>query len=816
MRPGSYELDATTFDAGLVNSEAIRVALARSDLFCIFLSKASIKSSYVDSETMLGVEFLARGSISRFLAICLDDDAFASASENVKFFNIVRKSMSPESAARLVQGQLISASSKNQSFLHPFLGREEELRRLVDQVSDHRRPSIKSLYISGNADTGRRSLTTKFYENHFPHVGRIFPEISISEYDGAQEVYRNVLTALRPTMSAVELRSRMSGFGMASTDEQMRMIAQLLNSLLPSNEAAFLVDEGGILTDAGSFNPELTKLVEGLDAHPHPPVIFISPRMIPQRYRSSCADIAFLSIKALGWDAALRLTSSLLKRRLVEFDTQGLEELVKLSEGHPFNVYKIVDEVVERGIKAFLANPTEFIDWKHRQTSEYLSSIKLVSNDTTVLALLKNIPELDFDTISEALRINAGILADDLQRLILLHVLDSDGDRFRVSPALRIAVERDVRVKMSAKLQAEATAYVARSLSLRLEEGTVPIALVDSAVLASVESGSVLTAVAAAFLLPSHYVWLAKLRYDQHQWSESIRFGLEALKGAPRLSTNGLVAACRFLCLAAARIGNDEVFDQAIGKLRARANDDWTRSNVAYRQGFQLRMRGRLPAAQDLFQKAYDLYHGNVSAMRELAAIALARGNLDKAEGLAREAHNFAQTNVYNVDMLLTVLIRKRTCVTVTSEIEDLFAILQRVGEESGRSFYTTRRAEFEHLWGDNKTAAELIDQAATKTPAIFEVRRLQAEIYLKAGNKSRVNEAIQAMARMMEDHQVHDRRSNFRLFLETKAHYLVEVGQFADAKNLFSDSAYFTPEERDAAIKDIEVTQAFAAKRRN
>jgi tetratricopeptide (TPR) repeat protein len=815
MRPGSYELDAITFDAGLINSDAIRISLSRSDLFCLFLSTASINSSYVDFETLLGVEFLARGSISRFLAICLDSESFAEANENVKFFNIVRKSLSPESAARLIQGQLISAASKARNFSHPFLGREEEIKSIEDQVSDHRRPSAKALYISGNSGTGRRSLAAKFYENHFPHVGHVFPEIGISHYDGPEELYRNILTELRPTMPTTELRSRMFSFGIAKAEEQSRMAAQLLNSLLPSNEAAFLVDEGGVLTDAGAFSPELAKLLESLEAHPHPPVTFISPRMIPSKYRNGHAEIAFQALKALSWDTARRLTSTLLKRRSIDVDTDGLEDLVKLSEGHPFNIYRVVDEVSDRGLKVFLANPADFIDWKHRQTSEYLSKIPFEGSDSLVLSLLKNIPELDFGTICEALRLNAADLADNLQRLVLLHILDAEGDRFRISPALRVAVERDTRVKMPAALQVEATSSVARSLSLRIEEGTASVSLVDSAVLASVESGEVLTELAAAFLLPSHYVWLAKLRYDQRQWTECIRFGLEALQGEARLSTNGLVAACRFLCLAAARIGQDQVFDQAIKKLQARANDDWARSNVAYLQGFQLRMRGRLPAAQDLFQTAYDFHRGNISAMRELAAIALARGDLDKAEGLAREAHSFARTNAYLVDILLTVLIRKHSSSIATSEIEDLFSVLERVGEESGRTFYTTRRAEYEHLWGDNKKAAQLIDQAAAKTPMIFEVRRLQAEIFLKAGNKNRSDEAIQAMAKMMDDHEVYDRRSNYRLFLETKAHYLVELGQFLEAKKLFGDLAYFTAEERDKAIRDIEITQGFAEKKR-
>ena len=69
LRPGTFELDNKTFDAGLINSKAIIAALARSDLFCLFVSKNSVRSTYVDFETLLGVEFFARGGIRKFLAI---------------------------------------------------------------------------------------------------------------------------------------------------------------------------------------------------------------------------------------------------------------------------------------------------------------------------------------------------------------------------------------------------------------------------------------------------------------------------------------------------------------------------------------------------------------------------------------------------------------------------------------------------------------------------------------------------------------------------------------------------------------------------
>ena len=177
LGPGTFELDGQTFDAGLINSQAIIKALTRSDIFCLFLSQDSIRSSYVDFETLLGVEFFARGGVKKFLAICIDDEAFAEASQNIKFFNVVRQSRTLESTARLIQGALISAATFNVLQSHPFLGRREEMAELERQVTDHNRPLSKAIFISGNVGAGRRTIAHKFYEDQYPQVGAIFPKL---------------------------------------------------------------------------------------------------------------------------------------------------------------------------------------------------------------------------------------------------------------------------------------------------------------------------------------------------------------------------------------------------------------------------------------------------------------------------------------------------------------------------------------------------------------------------------------------------------------------------------------------------------------
>lgn len=815
MRPGSYDLDSETFDAGLINSQAIIQALRRADLFCLFLSSNSVNSAYVEFELLLGLEFIASGKIARFLAICLDEEAFSQASSNAKFFNIVRKSLTPESAARLIEGTLISVRQSDESAFNPFLGREKELLELEGQISDYNRPAAKALFISGNYGSGRKSLARSFYQTQFPRSGKMIPEIKIDSFSGIHELYRSILTTLRPTLTAKELRSRIQAFELASLDEQRRQTADLLNALLPAQEAAFLVDNGGILTDSGSLTDEVNALVSKLTTKPHPPAIIIAPRMIPSKLRRSENDLAYVGVRSLSYDATKRLLSRLSKDKEIIFSDDAMDALIKLSDGHPFNIYRLVQEIVERGADAFLASPGDFIDWKHRQSSEYLSKIDLSETDVKLLALLRTVPELDFSAIVSALSIDAQTVSDALSKLTHLHVVDGNGDRFQVSPALLIATERDRRIRLPREVEQIAMRNIANSLSVRLEDGTASISLVNTAILASLDTSDSLSGFAAAFLLPSHYVWMSKRSYDQKSWENSIRYAREGLKGAARLSVEGVVAACRYICLAGARTGNVDVFDEGIGKLEAINGNSWVGSNIAFLKGFQARLKGRLPVAETLFRHAYELSPGNISAARELAAICLARDNLDEAERFAREAFGHAQRNPYVVDIFLAVLIRKhgRNAKRVT-EINEMFDVLERVGEEGGKSFYTTRRAEFEHLWGSNREALRLIDLAIKKTPKLFEPQRIYAEILLKDGNKIRAASVIDGLREMVNARDVEDSRTNYRAYLVTYSHYLIEIGEWDQAKQVYDDSNVFTEKERKAAVKEIDVTQSYTIRR--
>jgi len=80
------------------------------------------------------------------------------------------------------------------------------------------------------------------------------------------------------------------------------------------------------------------------------------------------------------------------------------------------------------------------------------------------------------------------------------------------------------------------------------------------------------------------------------------------------------------------------------------------------------------------------------------------------------------------------------------AEILDLMDVLKQVGDEGGRSFYTTRNAEIEFLGGDRRLARTIAEEAISRTPNIFEPRRIYATILLSERNFSKVNEVLSWM----------------------------------------------------------------------
>ncbi|MGV1870918.1 TIR domain-containing protein [Agrobacterium rosae] len=811
LRPGTYELDSLTFEKGEMNVSQIISSLNRVDLFCLFLSEASALSKYVDFEQKLAIELVGAGKIKNFLTLCLDEASFSMLASDAKFFNAIRRPLSPETAAHFITGKLISAQQAKIERGHPFVGRDQEMKDLENQILDFSKPRTKALFLSGNEGVGRTTTAQQFYARHFPHVVRSYPEFDIEAYAGFDEIFRQVVAAIHPSLGMSEFVKRLHDFSELSDKEKARLIAKEINDLAADNVVIFAKDAGGLLHESGALSVEMNSVIDHLTDHPHPPLVIISPRMSARQLRRSPQDIAYLSTPVLNREDATKLTSWVLRSVGATPSPTQLNQLIEIADFHPFNVYEMKERVHSIGIEPFLADTSGFQAWKHKQTSGYLRDIGLSQYQIKILAVLLLAPELDFSSLVHALEIEIDDASVSIQGLVEAHILRYSEDRFSLSPPLRVAVERDPRVKIGNHDQLRIMKRLAENFTVALSEDTVPVALVDAVALSALESRETISAVASALLLPSHRVWLAQRHYDAGNWKESLRLAEDAVQDKSRLSKQGFVAACQLLCLSASRLSREEVFNDGISKLQGVAVDAWRKASIAFLKGFNARMRGNLPEADSYFRESYRLNNNDRATLRELASLCLITGNIEEAEIFARQAYEKARRNPYTIDVLVSALVKTLgpRCVQ-NVEVDELLSRLETLDDEEQKSFSFTRRAEIELLYGDIRRAQDHISQAMRRTPHLFEPKLLNARILLKRGNKPSAKDEIDNLIWMTARQGHSENKAHRREALTLKSEYLVEIGQFKEAREVFEDTFCFTDNDRANERKKIDLAESY------
>ncbi len=814
LRPGSYELDALTFEKGGLNAKEIIAALSRSDLFCLFLSKDSIDSNYVDYEGTFAQELVASGDIKRVLTICLDEESFDKYNGFMKHYNMVRKQIDPASTARLIEGILLSSHKERDEKLHPFIGREAELKVLEDQAVDMNKPFVKGLFVAGNAGSGRRTISKKFFQNHYPNVRRIFPQIHIEDFVGYDDIFRKIIMTLRPSISIRELRDVVSEFADMDDENKAKSIADEINDIAMNGEALIIHDSGGLLTGDGSLDTEFNAIVNFLTDRPHPPVILISSRMTSKNLRRKEDDLVYASIGPLSFENSKRLLSRLLKEDGVSTNPENLDRLTQLADQHPFNIYRIRSLVLDQSVDVFLGNPVDFIEWKHKQTSDYLRNATLTNLDAKILAIFSIAPELDFHTLCEVVDYPSNDVSLSIQKMIELHVVRVEEDRISISPALRVATERDARIELKNSERSKVMISLAHSLSVRLQDEDGPITLIDAAIMATLEGEAPVSKLMEPFILPSHRVWLAKTHYDKKRWNDAIKMAGEAINSASGLSKSGEIAACRYLAQSAARINDQETFQRALSRLRGVSRDGWVRSIVNFLEGLNLRLSGDFHGAYKFFLTSYELANGSRATARELASVCLKLGKHGEAEKYARKAHGYAKRSPFIIDILISCLVHSKKRDSLHDpEVLGLLDTLEILDQEEGRSFYTTRKAEIQYLYGNNRVALKLIKEALHITPGLFEPLHLYAKMLLKDGNPSRALEAIGTLQKIVNKDRGAGMGPNSRQYHLLKAEYFIEIGEYKEAMKLLGNRRNFSDEDRADLQKTIDIAKAYKVK---
>jgi hypothetical protein len=510
LGPLQCEYDEYSFEF-ILNTEAIRNALRRSDLFVFFLSANSVKSTFIAEELRTALEDRARGLLKQVLIFSLDATSYQELPEWMRDINVVRRLSTPKACARKIQAALLALEADKGLAPGTYLGRDEEEAALRKVLAAPLGVAPVAIHAVGHFGIGRHTFLRNSLAKFFPRFFSVFIDIPLSQNEGAEELYRR-LYEHHKVASLAQTTKDFEKFGRMSGAEQVELITDMLAELALNGEFIIIDDQGSVYTDAGDFQPYFSQVISELAGSPKPVIGFTQTRMMPFPYRREYKSSYHTYLNPLPDGRIKELLSFSLKEAGVDFDEAQLQQLSSLIDGHPFNVRFAVSAINSYGLPSFLADPVDLIEWKRRRAEDFLSLIKFDGLESDLMAALTEYRFLPLELFSQVLKADVTSIARALRRLEEHCCVERRGDYYEVSAPIRDAVGRDSRFERSDDWKRTLGESICETLVSYKDDEHVPVALIDSAVMAVVR-GADAPRYVSSLILPSHLLTIARRYY---------------------------------------------------------------------------------------------------------------------------------------------------------------------------------------------------------------------------------------------------------------------------------------------------------------
>ncbi|TNV70984.1 hypothetical protein FGO68_gene11309 [Halteria grandinella] len=362
-----------------------------------------------------------------------------------------------------------------------------------------------------------------------------------------------------------------------------------------------------------------------------------------------------LHVKPLDVDSSRELLSFSLKSAGVEFSASDLDQLSELTDGHPFNVHFIAKFVSEYGVGSLLSDPHDLIEWKYKRAEDFLRRIQFSEVECDILVALTEYRLLPLESIARVVSVDLPSISRATRKLEDFCCIDLSEGYFQVSSPIKEAIRRDKRFDRSDVWKTELGRRICELADEYTDDDHMPVSLINTAVVAAVRSDKP-TRFVSNFVLPSHYLMIAREYYDARKSKSCMAFCEKAFAMRSNLTLDAQIEVLRLWGLSAVRSQNDLVFNHVIAYIRDYTHVSAKRVSLFLR-GFRHRVRGELDSAEPMFLEAWKLSRENQSINREIANLYLKQKRYNEAESYARAAYNQSPTNPFLIDMMAEVIL---------------------------------------------------------------------------------------------------------------------------------------------------------------
>jgi len=783
------EYDEYTFEFTL-NTQAIRRALQRCNLFVFFLSKDSIRSDFVAEELRAALEARASGLIRKVLIFSLDLTSHKLLPDWMREINVAYHISNEKSVSRKIEASLIAIEAESHARSPVYIPRDEDEKDLRRALSVAPGKAPIAIHAVGHYGIGRRTFLKKALSALYPRAVTAFIEIPLYRYEGAEEFYRR-LYEQHVVGSLEEAVRDFEQFGAMDLEKQAEKLANLLDELQHLGDFIIVDDQGGACDEEGNYKPIFLELIKKLVGSSIPEIAFVQTRMMPPVYRDASPHSYHRFINRFNDEQIRELLSFTLRDAGVDFSDAHLDSITQLLDGHPFNVKFAVRAIQSYGIDLFIADPRDLIEWKIKRAEDFLKLIEFNDVEVDMIASITEYRYLPLELLRTIVKKDLEVVAAALRRLEDHCCIERRDKYYQVAAPIREAVRRDRRFDRKDRWKKEIAEAISAAIAEYKNDEQMPITLLESANVAAFR-GATVPAFVSNLILPSHLLTIARDYYDRRKWASCLEFCNQALGMGNRLTTDGQVEALRLSGLSTVRLGRDvSAIIQSLETYTTRS----AKRNGFFIEGFDLRNKRRLDEAEKKFLEAFVLSPRNVHVNRELASLYCKQRRYDEAVSYARAAYLAAPTNIYLIDVMAEALLgmRQLGLDVEESELTEVMRALERYGDAPGSSFYLIRVAQGQlshRKYADAlKTINQAIQRTENHTPAYF----IRAEINMS------LHYIPQAERDLAKIDQLLTEEGGFSAEDEAKKSELdikimIEKRQYAIAHSEIKKRAYFLP----------------------
>jgi tetratricopeptide (TPR) repeat protein len=654
-----------SFDHGEEFKNEILKGLEKSQIFVLFISRASLDSFWVNFELDQASMRLLEKRLAKAVGVRIDSSIrFDELPEWLRSVNTPLMDH-PVAAARMIKDHINKLKSEAAPTL--FLGRGKSLDQIEEKMTpaDHRPPGVIALW--GLPGIGRRTLAKRVVQNVLDFQRTII--VTVEPGDDAADLLVKISAQYGENKSPESYRIEQESAVGKSSEDNISRIAQYIETAQANREALTLVDHGGMLDDEGRFYPDIEKLIRSVFSSVELRLILVSRRKPERLVLEPGLELPSVKIERLSEEGSKNLVRQLANRNKIDLLPKEVDTIASRVKGYPPAAYYAIELINEYGKDTVLRNGRFIVEYREGAFLRLLEKDnKFSPYQTATLSILPQFEELPLSVIGAALDIDQEALDVEIMKLVDLAIVSvsREGLHSVADPIQEVVHKVFGKIDIPyGRIAAGLDQYMGVGESKGLEND-VPLSLVRARYKAYVLSGKDRSGL---FHMASDLTNIQQRFYHDQEYEKSIEMGKQALE-----LRAGHLDILKFLARAYTQI---EDYPEALNSIDAVKKKSMKEGR--FLEGFLKRKQGDTEGAAISYKEAIALGMRGAAVHRELGQCLFEEGDFKGAAQHLGLAHEADPDNKYVIDFEIKVAVAEERF----PDAMNLLAKLARVEDES-------------------------------------------------------------------------------------------------------------------------------------